>query len=120
MIKRQVRQIHLGDGRFLDSREVCLELLRESSDSENEMATVARLSFAVSRAETSELVEMGLIEPEAVPDAEAVKLEFRTDRDLLDEEDESLEEEWEATQEDPGSVLGVWCDLDYWELVSIS
>jgi hypothetical protein len=44
---------------------------------------------------------------------------FRTDRDLLDEAEETLREEWEQSLEDDSEEPTIWNDLDYWEVQSI-
>lgn len=122
MITRQAKQIHIGDKNFFDSREVQLEFLGQSVDPDDEMATLGRMGFEVNESERDQLIEMGLLEADSCPKSASGRwrLQFRTDGDLLDEEVEALAEEWEDTNEDPASPLGVWCDLDYWELLSAS
>lgn len=122
MIKRQARQIHIGDKNFLDSRQVQMEFLGQAVDPDDEMATLAHLSFEVDVAERDRLIEIGLLEGDGCPNSASGRwrLQFRTDGDLLDEEEEALTEEWEDTNEDPSSPLGVWCDLEYWELLAVT
>lgn len=128
-LKRKVVKIHLGDGKYLDARTINMKWYggnRASEDEDDEfddeLETLAKLQFKVKPTEYAVMAKLGLVDTDAAAeesDKEA-KITLRTDRDLVDEGEEALEEEWEASLDDPTCALTVWADLDYWEVESVS
>ena len=49
----------------------------------------------------------------------SARVSFRTDRDLLDDAEETLRDEWEESLEEGTAEPTIWNDLDYWEVHSI-
>lgn len=127
VLVRRVKQIHLGDGKYLEARAIEMQwfgLEEEESDEDDEMETLATLSFQVNSQEYGLLARLGMVD--TVPggsedDVEdhSARVTFRTDRDLLDEAEEDLRDEWEQSLEDDSHKLTIWNDLDYWEVQSI-
>ena len=95
----------------------------EDDVSDDEMLTLATLSFEVSSEEYILLARLGMVDtvPGGGEDDEdrSARVTFRTDRDLLDEAEETLREEWEQSLEDDSVEPTIWNDLDYWEVQSI-
>ncbi len=121
-VTREKQSIHLADKSYLEAREVSVELVADVLRLEDEMQTLARLRFSVQPSELELLANAGLIEPElpqAVRSAPTTVLVFRTDRDLLDEEDDEFLAEWSRIESDPSAPLELWVDLDLWEFESI-
>jgi hypothetical protein len=122
---RRAEQIHLGEGRYLDARAIEMEWFgvdEESDlDDDDEMETLAILRFEVTSDEYVELARLGMVDsvPGGDDEDRSARVAFRTDRDLLDEADETLADEWAESLEDAGSELTIWTDLDYWEVHSI-
>ena len=123
---RRVEAIHLGDGKYLDSRAIEMKWFEpdeEDDESDDEMETLATLSFEVTSEEYILLARLGMVDtvPGGGEDDEdrSARVTFRTDRDLLDEAEETLREEWEQSLEDDSEEPTIWNDLDYWEVQSI-
>lgn len=127
---RRVESIHLGDGKYLDARAIEMQWMgsEEEEDDEDEMDTLAVLSFSVTGKEYVVMARLGMVD--TVPGGEdfdeeddsegrSSRVTFRTDRDLLDDADETLREEWEQSLEDDTAELTIWNDLDYWEVQSV-
>lgn len=120
-LTRTAQRIHLADKSYLETREVRLELLGDTSEIEDDLQTLALLRFSVDSSELDLLVDLGLVEREflaAVSDKASVVVVFRTDRDLLDEEDDEFWAEWSRIETDPTASLELWADLDLWEFES--
>ncbi len=117
--KRKVQSIHLGDGKYLESRILTMEWF--GGDSDDEMETLARLYFQVSSTEYAIMAKLGMVDTDAASEEsdQDFKIVLRTDRDLVDEEEETLAEEWEASFDDPTCDLSVWVNLDFWEVESV-
>ncbi len=121
-MKRKVQKIHLGDGRYLDARIIRMAWYGSAEvDSEDELETLAKLQFKVKAHEYAVMAKLGLVDTDASAEesGKETKITLRTDRDLVDEGDEALEEEWHNSLEDPTCELTVWADLDYWEVDSV-
>lgn len=121
-MKRKVQKIHLGDGRYLDSRIIRMTWYGgQESDFDDELETLAKLQFKVKAHEYAVMAKLGLVDTDAAAEesGKETKITLRTDRDLVDEGDEALEQEWESSLEDPTCELTVWADLDYWEVESV-
>lgn len=121
-MKRKVQKIHLGDGRYLDARTIRMAWYGSAEvDSEDELETLAKLQFKVKAHEYAVMAKLGLVDTDASAEesGKETKITLRTDRDLVDEGDEALEEEWHNSLEDPTCELTVWADLDYWEVESV-
>ena len=123
---RRVEKIHLGDGRYLGPRAIEMEWFgadeEEDDVLDDEMETLAIVRFTVSSEEYVEMAKRGLVDSESITDEDedhSAKVAFRTDRDLLDEAEETLREEWEESLEDASTEPTIWNDLDYWEVHSI-
>jgi hypothetical protein len=121
---RRMESIHLGDDKYLDARAVEMEWLEHDEDlGDDEMATLAVLRFSVSSEEYVLLARLGMVDtvPAGGDEEEdrSAWITFRTDRDLLDEAEEALREEWEQSLEDDTCDLTIWSDLDYWEVQTI-
>lgn len=120
---RRVEQIYLGDGKYLDARAIEMEWFGDvEDDGDDEMETLATVSFSVTTDEYVQLARLGMVD--SVPGGDdgkdrSARVTFRTDRDLLDEAEETLQEEWEESLEDDTVELTIWTDLDYWELQAI-
>ena len=132
VLVRRVESIHLGDGKYLDARAIEMEWFgsEEEEDDEDEMDTLAVLRFSVSSKEYVVMARLGMVD--TVPGGDdfeddddgggedsSSRVTFRTDRDLLDDADETLREEWEQSLEDDSAELTIWNDLDYWEVQSV-
>lgn len=119
-MKRGVEAIHLGDGRALGSRAIEMEWFGDVTD--DDLETLARLYFEVDDEEYAQMARLGLVDSEEQADERTGKtrIVLRTDRDLIDEEEETLQEEWEQSLEDPRVPLQVWSNLDYWEVESVT
>ncbi|HIB64615.1 MAG TPA: hypothetical protein EYO33_05785 [Phycisphaerales bacterium] len=126
---RRVEQIHLGDDRYLDARAIEMEWFGGGADEAeedfedfDEMETLAILRFDVDTAEYAQLAKLGMVDSVPGGDDEtdrSCRVSFRTDSDLLDDAEETLREEWEASLEESDEEPTIWNDLDYWELLSI-
>ena len=123
---RRVESIHLGDGKYLDARAIEMrwfEADEEDDISDDEMETLATLSFEVSSEEYILLARLGMVDTVTGggedDEDRSGRVTFRTDRDLLDEAEETLREEWEQSLEDDSEEPTIWNDLDYWEVQSI-
>tara|TARA_Y100000815_G_scaffold176950_1_gene161160 strand:- start:305 stop:703 length:399 start_codon:yes stop_codon:yes gene_type:complete len=124
---RRVQSIHLGDGKYLDARAIEMQWFEADEEddilSDDEMETLATVSFEVSSEEYILLARLGMVDtvPGGGEDDEdrSARVTFRTDRDLLDEAEETLREEWEQSLEDDSEEPTIWNDLDYWEVQSI-
>lgn len=125
ILVRRVESIHLGDSKYLDARAIEMEWLEHDEDvgDDDEMATLAIVRFSVSSEEYVQLARLGMVDtvPGGGEDDEdrSAWITFRTDRDLLDDADEGLREEWEQSLEDDTCELTIWNDLDYWEVQTI-
>ncbi len=119
-LKRGVEAINLGDGRRLGSRAIEMEWYGDETD--DDLETLARLFFEVDGEEYAEMARLGLVDSEEQAEDRVGKtrIALRTDRDLIDEEEETLQQEWEQSFEDPRSSLEVWSNLDYWEVESVT
>ncbi len=119
-MRRGVEKIHLGNGRYLSSRAISMEWFGD--ETEDELETLARLSFEVDEDEYSEMARLGMVDSEE--NSEEVRgrtnIILRTDRDLIDEEEEALAQEWEGSLEDPLHPLKVWVNLDFWEVEEVN
>ncbi len=124
-MKRKVDKIHLGDGRYLDARTIRMAWFggneEEDDDSDDELETLAKIQFKVKADEYAVMAKLGLVDTDASAEetGRETKITLRTDRDLVDEGDEALEEEWHNSLEDPTCKLTVWANLDYWEVESV-
>lgn len=121
LLSRVGQRIHLVDKDYLEPREVHLEWLGDGPEADDDMATLAFLRFSVSASELERILGLGLIEESELDTksgAGDVTLVFRTDRDLLDEEDDEFRSEWERLTTEPESPLELWADLDLWEFQS--
>lgn len=133
-MKRKAQKIHLGDGQYLGARTISMRWYggqRKKShdydddydyDGEEDLETLARLQFKVKPPEYALMARLGLVDTDAAAEeaTKDTKITLRTDRDLVDEGEEALEEEWEASLDDPTCPLTVWADLDYWEVEAIN
>lgn len=127
-MKRKARSIHLGDGKYLDARVISMRWYGGSSrhslydEEEDELETLAKMQFKVKPAEYAVMAKLGLVDTDAAAEdsGKDTKITVRTDRDLVDEAEELLQEEWEHSQNDPDCPLSVWTDLDYWEVESVN
>ena len=130
-MKRKVQKIHLGDGKYLDARTILMKWYAGESKSryddddsyeEDELETLAKLQFKVKPQEYAVMARLGLVDTDAAAEESSKdsKITLRTDRDLVDEGDEALEEEWHRSLDDPTCPLTVWADLDYWEVETVS
>lgn len=121
-MKRKVQKIHLGDGRYLDARTIRMVWYGgQDTDLDDELETLAKLQFKVKAHEYAVMAKLGLVDTDAAAEesGKETKITLRTDRDLVDEGDEALEEEWNNSLDDPTCELTVWADLDYWEVESV-
>lgn len=125
-LKRKAQRIHLGDGKYLDSRIIRMQWYGTTGDEDDELddelETLAKLQFKVKAHEYAIMARLGLVDTDAAAedsDGES-KITLRTDRDLVDEGEEALEEEWNTSLDDPTCPLTVWADLDYWEVESVT
>jgi hypothetical protein len=127
-LKRKANKIHLGDGKYLDARIIRMQWYggsrpEDDDDSiEDELETLAKLQFKVKAHEYAVMARLGLVDTDATADEDSdqeSKITLRTDRDLVDEGEEALAEEWQASLDDPTCALSVWADLDYWEVESV-
>ena len=122
---RRAESIHMGDNKYLDARAIEMEWLLHDEDvgDDDEMATLAVLRFSVNSEEYVQMARLGMVDtvPGGGEDDEdrSAWITFRTDRDLLDEAEETLREEWEQSLEDDTCDLTIWSDLDYWEVQTI-
>lgn len=120
---RRVEKIHLGDKKYLDCRAIEMEWFGDQEeDEDDEMETLAILRFLVNTKEYKELAKLGMVD--SVPGGDdgedrSCRVAFRTDRDLLDEAEEKLREEWVSSLDDRNEEPEVWNDLDYWEVHAI-
>jgi hypothetical protein len=125
-LKRKAQKIHLGDDKWLDARIIRMQWYGDSQggddDYDEELETLAQLQFKVKAHEYAVMARLGLVDTDAAAEEsdKECKITLRTDRDLVDEGEEALEEEWHASQDDPTCELTVWADLDYWEVESVS
>lgn len=119
--KRKVQSIHLGDGKYLGARTVQMELFG-GGDLDDEMETLAKLYFKVNAAEYAVMAKLGMVDTDAASEEseQDFNIVLRTDRDLVDEEEETLGEEWEDSLDDPTCELSVWVNLDFWEVESVN
>ena len=123
ILVRGADKIHIGDSKYLDVRAVEMQWFGDLEEDEyDELETLAKLTFSVNSEEYNKMARLGLVESASSTEEseEMTRLSFRTDRDLMDEGEEALEEEWEASLEDGTSELTVWVDLDYWEVAEVS
>ncbi len=124
-MKRKVEKIHLGDGRYLEARTLRMAWYggrpEDDDDGDDELETLAKIQFKVKAHEYAVMAKLGLVDTDASAEesGQETKITLRTDRDLVDEGDEALEEEWHNSLEDPTCKLTVWADLDYWEVESV-
>lgn len=128
-MKRKARKIHLGDGNYLDPRVIFMRWYGGNSsrspyddeEGEDELETLARIQFKVRAHEYAIMAKLGLVDTDASAEEsdKESKITLRTDRDLVDEAEDALVEEWESSLADPSCPLTVWTDLDYWEVESI-
>ncbi len=127
-LKRKAKKIHLGDGKYLDARIIRMQWYggaqtEDDDDSiDDELETLAKLQFKVKGHEYAVMARLGLVDTDATADEDSdqeSKITLRTDRDLVDEGEEALAEEWNASLDDPTCPLTVWADLDYWEVESV-
>ena len=123
---RRVESIHLGDGKYLGPRAIEMEWFGGSDEEEmesedDEMETLAVVRFSVSSEEYTKLAHLGMVDTVPGGDEEdhSARVSFRTDRDLLDDAEETLREEWEESLESASEEPTIWNDLDYWEVQSI-
>ena len=121
---RRVERIHLGDKKYLDCRAIEMEWFgdQEEDEDDDEMETLAILRFLVKSKEYKELAKLGMVD--SVPGGDddedrSCRVAFRTDRDLLDEAEDKLREEWASSLEDRNEEPEIWNDLDYWEVLAI-
>jgi len=93
----------------------------EENESDDEMETLAIVRFSVNSEEYVELAKLGMVDsvPGGNEEDVSARVSFRTDRDLLDDAEEALRDEWEESLEEESSELTIWNDLDYWEVHSI-
>jgi hypothetical protein len=129
-MKRKAQKIHLGDGKYLDARTIHMKwygAARSEDDDDlldDDLETLAKLQFKVKAHEYAVMARLGLVDTDAEAEAEESeresKITLRTDRDLVDEGEEALEEEWNTSLDDPTCPLSVWADLDYWEVESVN
>lgn len=129
-MKRKVQKIHLGDGKYLDTRTIFMKWYGGSAKSryedddgydDDELETLAKLQFKVKPHEYALMARLGLVDTDAAAEESGKdsKITLRTDRDLVDEGEEALGEEWESSLDDPSCPLTVWADLDYWEVETV-
>ncbi len=120
---RRADRIHLGEGRYLEARAIEMEWFGtdEENESDDEMETLAIVRFSVNSEEYVELAKLGMVDsvPGGNEEDVSARVSFRTDRDLLDDAEEALRDEWEESLEEESSELTIWNDLDYWEVHSI-
>ena len=105
ILVRRVEQIHLGDNRYLEARAIEMEWFGGEADpgeddDYDEMETLAVLRFSVNSEEYVQLARLGMVD--SVPGGEededrSARVAFRTDRDLLDDAEETLREEWQSS-----------------------
>lgn len=125
-LKRKAQKIHLGDDKWLDARIIRMQWYGnsrgEDDDYDEDLETLAKLQFKVKAHEYAVMARLGLVDTDAAAEEsnKECKITLRTDRDLVDEGEEALEEEWNSSLEDPTCALSVWADLDYWEVESVS
>jgi hypothetical protein len=128
-LKRKCQSIHLGDGKYLGARTIRMQWFGKSrgrddydDDYEDELETLAKLQFKVKAHEYAVMAKLGLVDTDAAAEEsnKECKVTLRTDRDLVDEGEEALEEEWNSSLDDPTCDLSVWADLDYWEVESVN
>lgn len=128
-LKRKAQKIHLGDDKWLDARIIRMQWYgnaRERDDDDDdygdELETLAKLQFKVKAHEYAMMARLGLVDTDAAAEesTKECKITLRTDRDLVDEGEEALEEEWNSSLDDPTCELSVWADLDYWEVESVN
>lgn len=118
-MRRGVEKIHLGNGRYLGSRAITMEWFGD--ETEDDLETLARLSFEVDEDEYSEMARLGMVDSEENTEEArgSARIVLRTDRDLLDDEEEALAQEWDGSLEDPQFPLKVWTNLDFWEVEEV-
>lgn len=121
---RRVKRIHLGNNKFLDERAIEMEWFggdEEDEEPDDEMETLATVRFNVNSEEYAEMAKLGMVDsvPGGDDEDRSCRVAFRTDRDLLDEAEEQLREEWAAALEDSTDEPEIWNDLDYWEVLEI-
>ena len=126
VLVRRVEKIHMGDNKYLDARAIEMEWfggdIEDDDDlDEDEMDTLAILRFSVTSDEYVQMAKLGMVDTVPGGDEEdrSCRISFRTDRDLLDEAEETLREEWAASLEDSREEPEIWNDLDYWEVLSV-
>lgn len=120
---RGADKIHIGDSKYLGIRAIEMQWFGDrEEDEDDELETLATLAFSVNSVEYNKMAKLGLVESASSTEEsdETTRLTFRTDRDLMDEGEEALAEEWEASLEDGTAELTVWVDLDYWEVAEVS
>lgn len=120
---RRVEKIHMGDNKYLDARGIEMEFFgsEDENEDDDEMDTLAILRFSVNTEEYVELAKLGMVDTVPGGDEEdrSCRLAFRTDRDLLDDAEETLREEWAESLADSRDEPTIWNDLDYWEVLSV-
>jgi hypothetical protein len=96
----------------------------DDDDMDDELETLAKLQFKVKAHEYAIMARLGLVDTDAAAEdtdsEKESKITLRTDRDLVDEGEDALAEEWNASLDDPTCALSVWADLDYWEVESVN
>ena len=126
-MKRKAQKIHLGDDKYLGTRTIQMKWYggsadEQEDDDDDELETLAKLTFKVKAHEYAVMAKLGLVDTDAATEEETdreSKITLRTDRDLVDEGEEALAEEWNTSLDDPNCPLTVWADLDYWEVESV-
>jgi hypothetical protein len=128
-LKRKAQRIHLGDKKYLDARIIRMQWYgsardEDDDDMDDELETLAKLQFKVKAHEYAIMARLGLVDTDAAAEdtdsEKESKITLRTDRDLVDEGEDALAEEWNASLDDPTCALSVWADLDYWEVESVN